>query len=208
MRVKIYLLIRDSHLFVGLFLSPFVLVFAFSVIILNHPGIPLGDPVDSGTITIRINVPAGIETLETAERVGRAREILQQTGISGEIGFIGYSAEDRMLTIPVARPGYEARIDVSLESGTATVKQRKTGIWEALIFLHKMPGPHLANIRRNWVVTRVWGWLSDFSAWLILFLSASGIYLWVTLKSERKVGLILMIGGVLCLGGALYAIVG
>jgi hypothetical protein len=206
MRVTFYFLMRYSHLFVGLFLSPFVLVFAISVLLLNHPGIPLGSPVESATTTLRVNFPSGIEKMDPPARVAQARVILQQAGINGEIGFIGYSADNRILSIPVTRPGYEARIDVSMESGTAVVKQRNTGIGEGLIFLHKMPGPHLANIRRNWFVTRVWGWLSDGTAWLILFLSASGIYLWVALKSERKTGLILMIGGVVCLGGALYAI--
>jgi hypothetical protein len=206
MRVKVYLLMRDSHLFIGLFLSPFVLVFALSVLVLNHPGIPLGDPVESETRTLEVTVPAGIERMDPPVRVGQAIEILRQIGISGEIGFIGYSPEERKLSIPVQRPGYEARVDVILDSGKAVVKQRTTGFWEGLIFLHKMPGPHLANIRRNWFVTRVWGWLSDGTAWLMLFLSASGIYLWVTLKSGRRIGWMLMMGGIICLGGALCAI--
>ncbi len=201
-----YSLTRDLHLYVGLFLSPFVLVFAVSVVLLNHPGIPLGAPAESEAGTRQVDLPPGLDKLEGTERIRQVRHILRQVGISGEIGFIRYSSGNKTLTIPVSKPGYEATVDIGLSTGLASVQERRTGFGDALIFLHKMPGPHLATIRGNWGMVRVWRWMADGTAWLLLFLSVSGIYLWAVLRSERPVGLVLIVAGALSLFGALYAI--
>ena len=87
-----------------------------------------------------------------------------------------------------------------------SVVRRNTGFWASLIFFHKMPGPHLANIRGNWFVIRVWAWLAEGTAWLLLFLSVSGVYLWAILKSERRVGFVLIVAGLFSFLGALYAV--
>ncbi len=208
MRPQFYFTTRNLHLYAGLFLSPFVLAFAISVIFLNHPGISLGKPDEYETKTMRVEVPAGIEKPEGMERIQRAREILRQANLSGEISFIGYSARDGSLTIPVSKPGYEAIVTVALPAGWATIAERRTGFWDSLIFLHKMPGPHLANIRGNWWAVRVWAVLADGTAWLLIFLSVTGVYLWAAIRSERRIGLTLLLGGGVSLLGALYAIFG
>ncbi len=201
-----YSLTRNLHLYVGLFLSPFVLLFAVSVVLLNHPGIPLGAPIARETKTGHVDLPPGIEKLEGMDRARQVRHTLRQTGISGEIGFIGYSARDGILTVPVSKPGYEATVEIALSTGLASITERRTGFWDALIYLHKMPGPHLANIRGNWPVVRAWRWMADGTAWLLIFLSVSGTYLWAVFRSERSVGVLLIVAGALSLFGALYAI--
>lgn len=70
-----------------------------------------------------------------------------------------------------------------------------------------MPGPHNVNIRGNWIFTRIWGWLAGGTVYLLLFLSASGIYLWTAFKAERRTGLILLGSGVLSLMAIILAIV-
>jgi hypothetical protein len=142
------------------------------------------------------------------ERLDRARQLLRQAGVSGEIGFVRYSAEEGSITIPVSKPGYEATVVVKMDTGAASITERKTGFWNSIIYLHKMPGPHLANIRGNWPVVRIWAWLADGTAWLLIFLSVSGVYLWAVLRSERHVGLMLLVVGLISLFGAWYAICG
>lgn len=206
MRRRIYLLTTDLHRYIGLFLSPFVLVFAVSVVLLNHPGIPSGRPVKSPPRSLQIHPPPGIEKLEGMARVQQARRILREAGIDGEIGPIQYSAQDQVLDIPVARPGYEAAVEVNLNTGVASIEEVKTGFGNSLIYLHKMPGPHLADIRGNWPVLRTWAWMADGTAWLLIFLSVSGIYLWTVIRSERRIGLILILAGAISFAGCLYAI--
>jgi hypothetical protein len=206
MRMRFYFLTRDLHLYIGLFLSPFVLLFAVSVILMNHPGIPLGRPGEWRNKSMQVEVPPGLDRREGMERVQQVRPILQQAGISGEVGFIFFSAADRRLVIPVSRPGYEATLALMLDSGEASIKERKTGFWDSLIYLHKLPGPHLVNIRGNWLPVRLWAYLADGTAWLMLFLSVSGVYLWAVLRSERRVGSVLIGAGIVTLLGALYVI--
>ncbi len=40
------------------------------------------------------------------------------------------------------------------------------------------------------MLTRLWSWLADATVYLILFLSATGIYLWSVIRAERKAGLV------------------
>lgn len=208
MRKGIYLLIADLHLYIGLFLSPFVLLYAASVILLNHPAIPLGTPKESPARSVQVHPTPGLEKLEGMARVQSARRILREARVSGEIGPIQYSGRDGRFTIPVSRPGYEAVVEVMLPNGSASIRERQTGFWDSLTFLHKMPGPHLANIRGNWPVLRVWAWLADGTAWLLIFLSVSGVYLWAVLRAERRIGAFLILAGAISLMGSLYAICG
>ena len=201
---QFYLWTRDLHLYVGLAISPFILVFAISVIFLNHPGIPLG----SGAVrqsTVLVQIPPGLEHLEGMALVEKVKEIMRKLGIGGEVSFI--RAKDGYLIVPVEKPGREITLNLNLQNNTSIIQQRNTGLWDAMDYLHKSPGPHLANIRGNWVYTRIWKRTVDAVVYLLLFISASGIYLWAVLKAERKVGLIILGAGIISFMGVIYALV-
>ena len=53
----------------------------------------------------------------------------------------------------------------------------------------------------------MWRWLSDATVYLVLFLSITGIYLWMMLRSERKAGLILLLAGAISFGGIVYVVI-
>ena len=200
---QFYLWTRDLHLYFGLAISPFILVFAISVIFLNHPGIPLG----SGAVrqsTVLVQIPPGLEHLEGMALVEKVKEIMRKLGIGGEVSFI--RAKGGYLIVPVAKPGREITLNLNLQNNTSIIQQRNTGLWDAMDYLHKSPGPHLANIRGNWVYTRIWKRTVDAVVYLLLFISASGIYLWAVLKAERKVGLIILGAGIISFMGVIYAL--
>jgi len=190
---------RDAHLYFGLFLSPWILIFAFSVLFLNHnwvPGKPSGPVLRS---TALVEVPPGFDRKEGMERVQLAKQMLDQLGLSGEIGYISHRTQDRHFLIPVAKPGWQATIDLNADNGSVEVEQQYTGVADALNYLHKSPGPHNANIRGNWLMTRIWKSFADMTVYLLLLVSASGIYLWVCLRSERKAGLVVLVSGTVSL---------
>jgi hypothetical protein len=202
----VYRWIRDLHLYFGLFVSPFILLFAASVFFLNHGKV--ASPGSRAAETFRdLRVPEGIEQLQGREAVDRARAILPQVGLTGEIGFLRVLRRERHLIFPVAQPGFEATVDVDLAARSAAVSRRSTGWWEALAYLHKSPGPHNVNIRGNWFWTRAWGWLADTTIYLTLFISLSGVYLWYAIKAERAVGLWLLGAGAASFFAIIYAIV-
>ena len=201
-----YSVMRDLHLYFGLFISPFVLVFALSVFFLNHGKLPVSPPAPPEVFD-NLRIPEGIEQRQGRDAVDLARQILPQLGVSGEIGFLRILRRERHLVFPVSRPGLEAMVDVDLNTRSASVSRRPTGWLESFGYLHKMPGPHNVNIRGNWIWTRAWGWLADATIYLTLFISVSGLYLWYVIKAERRVGLALLTAGAVTFFGLIYAVI-
>ena len=194
-----YLWIRDLHLYFGLFITPFVILFAVTTIMFNHTWKPWDERKSLVKTEMPVIVPQGVNGAE------QAKAVMQQVGISGEIKNI--FKRRNLLTIPVMKPGYNASIQVNLETGIAVVEEGETDVWDALMYLHKSPGPHVAKIRGNWIFTKIWTYLMDGVVYLILFISVSGIYLWIILKAERKIGLIVMGVGCLSFAGLVTALV-
>lgn len=202
----LYRWLRDLHLYFGLFISPFILLFAASVFYLNHGKLIAG--AEAPVETYRdLDVPDGFDRLKGREAVDRAAVILPQVRLSGEIGYLRYVANDRHLIFPVSKAGFEATVDVDLDARTASVKRRPMNLWESLAYLHKMPGPHNAAIRGNWVGTGIWRLFADATIYLVLFISLTGVYLWWALKAERRAGLALLAAGAFTFVGLVYAVV-
>lgn len=141
------------------------------------------------------------------ERVQLVTQVLSQVGVAGEINFIRAIPKEHRLVIPVVKPGVETTIDLNVEQLAATVSERRTTLWESLSYLHRSPGPHNAAIRGNWFWTRAWQWLADATVYLMLFLSVRGVYLWAVIRSERKIGLVLLLAGAVSFAGIVYAVV-
>ena len=196
---------RDLHLYLGLLVSPFVIAFAVSVLFLNHAKVDTGAAISVTTVR-DVRIPAALETSRGREAADRAREIVDQVRITGEIGFVRYVRKEQRFVIPVSTPGLETIIDLDVPSRTAVVSQRTMGILESVGYLHKSPGPHNADLRGNWFWTRVWRWLADGTVYLLLFISATGLYLWFAIKSERRIGFALLGAGAVSFFGLLYGL--
>lgn len=192
---------RDLHLYAGLFLSPFILIFAFSTLALNHPARQTTPPASAPSRTLLVSVATSdLGTLE------HARSILRQLELTGEIDNVMHNTKAGRLTIPVSKPGELTTVQVDLNSGIATVQHQASGMAAALVYLHKRPGPHLIKFRGNWGYMAVWSILADAVVYGTLFLTASGLYLWWFFKAERTFGWILLAAGTLTVGGLVTAI--
>jgi hypothetical protein len=194
------------HLYFGLFISPFVLLFSVSVFFLNHA------KVDTQKFALvetfrHLQIPADLDSAQGQEAITRAQVIMRAVGLTGEIGFTRYVRATRHFVFPVSKPGLETTVDVDIATASATVSRRKTGMLEALAYLHKMPGPHLVAIRGNWLWTRVWRRFADATIYLTLFVSISGVYLWYALKAERRIGFALVAAGTISFFGIIYAVI-
>ena len=205
---RFYVLTRDLHLYVGLFLSPFVLVFSVSVFYLVHGNAqrPAPDQAASSRTVNNLIVPAGLAGLQGRARIDALRPVLQQAGVSGEIDFVRHVPSEHRLIVPVRLPTRDTVVSLDYDQRTATISSRDHSLSDALVYLHKMPGPHNADVRGNSPLMRWWQLLADATAYLTLFITLSGIYLWVALKAERRVGLILVAAGAIAFWGLVYAI--
>ena len=131
---------------------------------------------------------------------------LEKADVRGEVGFIRHMVKEEKFIVPVAVPGRETTVSISIASREATIVTRETGLADALVVLHKSPGQHGPNIRMNWFYMKAWSWMADATVYLILFISVSGIYLWYVLRAERKMGFILLFAGALLFFGMAYAL--
>lgn len=181
--------IGGLHLYLGLFISPFILLFAFSTLLFNHAWKPwdTSPQAEVRKTSAAVKIPANLEDLELAKRV------MSQLNLSGEI--INIFRNRNSLVIPVAKPGQVLTITVNLENHTAEIEKSRRDFWDILLYLHKSPGPHNTNIRGNWFYTRLWRILADGVVYSILVITAGGIYLWALSKASRKTGLILLGAG-------------
>ena len=123
---QLYRWTRDLHLYLGLFVSPFILLFAVSVFFLNHGKILSRSQTTSSETFHDVRVPEGIDRLQGLAAVTRAREILPQIGLTGEIGFLRVLAKEQHLVFPVSKPGVEATVDVDIAARSALVTRRAT----------------------------------------------------------------------------------
>lgn len=199
---------RDLHLYLGLFISPYVLVYAISVFVLVHYWLPKAvPPADSSRTATNLPLPANLDQLSGRTRIEALRPTLEAAGVHGEVGWVQHRIKENRLVIPVAVPGRITTVTIDLNRREASIQERNTGWTGALLELHKSPGPHLAGIRKNWFFARAWAWLADATVYLTLFLTLSGLGLWYLLRSERKAGLALLAaGGVSCFG-LVYALI-
>ncbi len=182
--------ISQGHLLAGLFISPWLLIYALTAVAFNHALGPAAGPQSEAVVSALRLDPA-------LDNLPLARQVLDQLGIAGEIVFVG--REPNSLYIPVGRPGERVTVNVDLAAATARVEREQTGLWEALLYLHRSPGPHVAAIRGNWWPTRLWGLLADSSVLLTLFLGASGVWLWLALGAPRRTGLVMFGSGTMLL---------
>jgi len=204
---RFYRLTRDLHLYLGLFISPFVLVFSVSVFFFVHSWTPaFASPTARTRLVSGLNLPGDLLQLSGRPLVDALKPVLQNMNVPGEIGFVQHNVKEQTLIIPVSIPGRTTSVSINIPRQAATIVTRETGLADALITLHKSPGGHGPGIRMNWFAMKAWRWFADATAYLTLFITVSGIYLWYVLRSERKVGFILLFAGTLTFFGIAYAV--
>ena len=207
MKGRFYRLTRDLHLYLGLFISPFVLVFAISVFFLVHSWIPqLASESVQTRIVSALTLPEDLQKLSGRPLIDALKPTLKKMNVSGELGFVRRLDKEATLIIPVIIPGRLTTVNLNITSREATIVTRETGWADALMTLHKSPGQHGPDIRMNWLAMKAWSWFADATVYLTLFITVSGLYLWYMLRVERKIGLILLFAGTLSFFGIAYAI--
>lgn len=174
--------VRTLHLYLGLFLSPFLLIFALSAIVIAHAAMPWGGSEASVETRIVAFTPPDI-----ADNRAFAKEVQRRLGIEGEADYVG--RRENSIVIPVREPGLTRTIQIDTISNTAAIETQKTGFWDGLVYLHKKPGQHNVAMQKNSWPMAVWAVLADATIYLLLFATVSGIYLWLLLRAERKAGL-------------------
>src|SRR5258706_11094861 len=95
---RFYRLVRDLHLYLGLFISPFVLVFAISVFFLTHAWLPRFSAETSGTRVVSgLPLPEDLTKLSGRPLVDALKPALEMANVPGEIGFVRHMVKEEKL---------------------------------------------------------------------------------------------------------------
>src|SRR5689334_8941849 len=129
MRGRFYRITRDLHLYLGLFSSPFVLVFAVSVFFLVHTWLPkMGSETSTTRVVSPLPLPVNLQTLSGRPLIDALQGPLEKAGVHGEVGFVRHMVKEEKLIIPVTIPGRETIVTIDIASREATIVTREIGL--------------------------------------------------------------------------------
>lgn len=190
---------RRLHYEVGLVLLPFVGLFAFTGLLLNHSGWKFtefwsGRHEDKFERAIRPPaVPGDLD---------KARDIAGQLNISGEISEIKTYPDPARFVFRLGRPGRLLEVKADLVRKVASVKRIQTNGWGVVLMLHRFSGVNVENPgqQRNWLVTSLWSLSMDVVAIGFAFMALSSLWMWYQLKTKRRLGVVVLAAGVITCG--------
>jgi hypothetical protein len=184
-RLKNYLL--QFHIYLGLFCTPYLLIFAISSLSFNHVSLQEGfTPVASEKVTLDVS-PGDFEN---PRAMGEAlRDSLHLMG-----WFIPWesSVDSSGFLVNIRNLGRDFRISGSWSSSEAEMTTNSTRTISRLKGLH---GLHETIPGAPWWIN-AWGFYQDITVYSLLFWAASGIYLWWISKSRSSTSAIWLAGSV------------
>jgi hypothetical protein len=189
---------RRLHYFLGLYLLFFCWLFVFTGLLLNHSRWQFAQfwPNRVQTTTEhQFQVPLATTDVE------RARELMQQLGIAGEVQWPAVQPANAPLAFQVTRPGQVIDVKADLKSGRATLQRSDVNAWGVMHVLHTFTGVRAADTRnaRDWTLTTVWALSMDAVAAGLIIMVFSSYIMWYRLKAKRRAGIVaLLLGFVSC----------
>ena len=198
---------RRVHFFLGLYLLFFTWLFAFTGLLLNHPRWQFAQ---FWPTRIQNTTEHTLESVTGAPDVDRAREVMRQLGISGEIQWAAIQPVNGPFTFQVNRPGLNVEVKADLRAGHATVQRTQLNTWGVMHVLHTFTGAPAADVRnrRDWTLTTVWALSMDAVAAGLIVMVLGSYVMWYRLKARRLGGIIALVLGFMSCGAFIAALVG
>jgi len=170
------------HLYLGLLISPYVVVYALSSVAINHG---MKDAPGEPTSEVR-----AVELPAAEDDVALARALSEQLGVAGRLnkGKVRRPTPEE-LVFELGRPGSRVTVTVDEAAGEARLVTRRAGIVSVLKGLH---GLHdLGGTLWGWT----WGVYTEVSVWVLGLALSSGILIWLPRPSARKLGASFLVVG-------------
>jgi len=189
--------ILNLHLYGGLLCAPYLIIFGFSSLHFNHQFGFVDKTGDAVSWQAPLQMEAGADNDATAEAV------------RDHLGLFGWPLpwETKRdpggnLQFKMERPGKTYTVQADFRAHVARVESRSKGFWAVLNSLHAL-GPVPNSRFAPW-----WSYYTELCTAFVVFAAASGIYLWMASKRERRAGMISLVCALLfSLGLVVYVIV-
>ncbi len=180
--------VRRAHLYAGLFLLPWVIMFGVSTIPINHQTPESAAWIPISEHTFDAPVPGPDENLRP---LGRA--MMSTAGIEG--GYWVYRVNAGQ--VQAGHPDFRSpiRLNYFAQEKRLVVERRPFALRQFLSGVHTRGGYDMGGAGDSF-----WAVFVDLVCVGLILWIASGIYMWWGLPSTRRWGWIALGGGALCFG--------
>ena len=173
-----YRVLRNTHLFLGLFCCFFLLMYGVSSVQMAHNRWFNNRPSVTET---NLNLPSRIGD---ARSIGR--QLMDHFGLRGEVGQARVSPAQ--ITFAMTRPGTVYQVEYYTGTGATRIRDNHANFIGMLNRIH-----HANGLWHNYWLQNAWGGLVGVVSAALVLIGISGIYLWFKLHKERVIGTILLV---------------
>ena len=190
---------RKIHIYFGLCLLFFLLLFGFSGLLLNHHW----EFANFWENREEIKYEKTIQISGEREQDALVHEIVNKLDLNGNIINPRFSNDSILLSFIVAKPGTRYDIQANLNEGEIMIKEAKFNNWGTMRNLHTIRNttPKDKGKRYQSVLASIWSISLDVVSVGLIIICLGGWYLWLHVGRKRfYLGLISIAGGfVVCI---------
>jgi hypothetical protein len=184
---------RRLHYFLGLYFLFFIWLFSLSGWLLNHPQWAASAGANSRAES---RYDRALEGLTGDDIEARAREVMRQLDVVGEIGWPASQPANALL-FNVNRPTEFNEIRVDLQTRVASVRHFENSGLAAFRIFHTFSGTRYTDAAgRDWLLTTVWVAAMDALAIGLLLMVFGGYHMWWQVRRKRLAGAVALAAGV------------
>ena len=196
---------RRVHYYLGLYLLFFILLFAFTGLLLNHPRWQFAQFWPNRLMSTTEHT---FESVTTVADIDRARDVMRRVGIDGEVQWPATQPPNGPFTFQVSRPGLVVDVKADLRAGRATVQRTQLNAWGVMHVLHTFTGAPAADSRnrRDWTLTTVWALSMDAVAVGLIVMVLGSYVMWFRLRARRLGGAVALALGFISCGAFIGAL--
>lgn len=184
-------MIRKIHLLIGMFLTPWVVMYALSTMVMQHRKLVYGQQQRVNPefkVVCEEVYQASFKTGDDSREV--AKQILKDLDLEGAHSVRGNLDQGR-LEINRNRPIGSYRITWEAGSDTVKVEQQEFGLAFFLEILHRR-----SKFNQPYWINDAWAVIVDLFVLAVLGWAFTGLWMWWGMKSTRNLGTVFMLLGV------------
>ena len=180
------------HIYIGLFLILFILLFSFSGLLLNHGQWEFASfwkERKEVEIVTTLTIPANPDS------TALLHNLMEQLNLSGEI--INVKRFPSGINFRVMKPGTIHDIQVDLTNGKCVRKELVYNWYGKIRTLHTFNGSNKMKpeVKPNWLLTKTWSSTMDAVAIGLIFLCISSWIMWFKIRRKYTYGWIILFIG-------------
>jgi len=183
-------LIRRIHMFTGLFLGPWMLMYALSTLVMTHQDYVASFYSSKNAPMVKereLDYTRSFPSETAREEIGR--QVLQDIGLEGR-HYVSGGRNGQPLVINRQHGFNVRRITFDTAAHKLTIERQEFRTPAFLERLHRRRG-----YDQPYVLEDTWGLSVDVAVVTMVFWSLSGIWLWWELKSTRRWGALTLAAG-------------